>query len=325
MIETQAIIVGAGPAGAACAWSLRRQGIDCLILERETLPRTKLCAGWIQPEVLRALEMDVSDYPHTLTSFSALHVRARGLKLRIPTRQYAIRRREFDAWLVERAGVPVHTHHVRSIIHDGGHYVVDGTYRGAYLVGAGGTHCPVYRTLFSATAPRDAGALIVTQEEEFPYAHTDKRCILWFFENGLPGYAWYVPKADGYVNVGVGGSARQLEARGETIKEHWQHLVAKLETLGLVRGYGFTPRGHSYYLRGPLVPARTGNAYIVGDAAGLATRDLGEGIGPAVVSGLRAAVSIARGEAYTLEGIRAYSIRPAWLPRFAMAIARRLR
>jgi len=45
----------------------------------------------------------------------------------------------------------------------------------------------------------------VPQEEEFRYDHTNQDCQLWFLENHLPGYSWYVPKANGYVNVGVGG------------------------------------------------------------------------------------------------------------------------
>ena len=64
-------------------------------------------------------------------------------------------------------------------------------------MGAGGTHCPVYQTFFSQSSPRAPGALIVAQEEEFQYDYKDDRCKLWFFENKLPGYAWYVPKKDG--------------------------------------------------------------------------------------------------------------------------------
>jgi len=36
--------------------------------------------------------------------------------------------------------------------------------------------------------------MIVAQEEEFQFDYKDARCKLWFFENKLPGYAWYVPK-----------------------------------------------------------------------------------------------------------------------------------
>jgi hypothetical protein len=68
------------------------------------------------------------------------------------------------------------------------------------------------------------------------------------------------------------------------------------------------PTGYSYYLRGPLNVARVGNAFLTGDAAGLATRDLCEGIGPAIRSGQRAAESILTGAAYSLSGLTGASL-----------------
>ena len=59
--------------------------------------------------------------------------------------------------------------------------------------------------------------------------------------------------------------------------------------------------------RGKVDVVRNQNAYIIGDAAGLATRDLCEGIGPAVESGLRAAESIMGGRDYTVENVTRYS------------------
>ena len=124
MIKTDVLIIGGGPAGSACAWYLRRHNVDCLILDRETFPRVKLCAGWIQPEVIRDLEIDVATYPHTLMTFKKLHIAIKGVKFRLPTRQHAIRRVEFDHWLLQRAGVPVQTHHVRTIERTDDSYVV---------------------------------------------------------------------------------------------------------------------------------------------------------------------------------------------------------
>jgi hypothetical protein len=53
---------------------------------------------------------------------------------------------------------------------------------------------------------------------------------------------------------------------------------------------------------------QVGNAFLTGDAAGLATRDMCEGIGPAVRSGLRAADSILTGAPYRLEDIDTSSL-----------------
>lgn len=311
MRHTDVLIVGGGPAGAACAWRLRRRGIECIILDRQRFPRAKLCAGWITPQAVRDLALNPADYPGGITTFSALHISIRGIPFPLPTRQYAIRRWEFDHWLLRRAGVPVFHHQVRSIARVKDGYHVDGAFTANYIVGAGGTRCPVYRTLFREAGPRDGGSLIVTLENEFAYPHTDPRCRLWFLENGLSGYAWYVPKANGIVNVGIGGGAESLRARGDHIRRHWTLFVKKLDRLGLVRGYTFQPRGYAYYTRQPQPELRRDNALIVGDAVGLATLDMGEGIGPAVRSGLLAAEAILHGSDYTLKPIAKTSLLPS--------------
>ena len=41
------VIVGAGPAGATAGMVLAKKGMNVLVLERETFPRDKLCAGLI--------------------------------------------------------------------------------------------------------------------------------------------------------------------------------------------------------------------------------------------------------------------------------------
>ena len=73
-------------------------------------------------------------------------------------------------------------------------------------------------------------------EEEFLYPVSDPRCHLWFFENELPGYAWYVPKSGGYVNVGIGGKALALKSRKDTIRRHWELVTSQLEDQGLDKG-----------------------------------------------------------------------------------------
>jgi flavin-dependent dehydrogenase len=165
----------------------------------------------------------------------------------------------------------------------------------------------VNRLLFEPVEPRKKGSLIVAQEEEFPYPDTGQRCRLWFLQNKLPGYAWYVPKANGYLNIGVGGKMEQLKANHDTLKNHWNLLVGKLDRMGLVRSHEFHPSGHSYYLRQKRVEIRRGNAFLVGDALGLATLDMGEGIHPAVNSGLLAAGAILRDTPYSIASIPKYS------------------
>jgi menaquinone-9 beta-reductase len=307
MRSCEVLIVGGGPAGSTAAWQLRRAGVDVLVLDRDPFPRLKLCAGWITPEVVRELEMDLGDYPHRLLTFPRLRVHFGRLQVPVPCVQHSIRRFEFDAWLLERSGVEVVQHNVRHISTEADGFTIDERYRCRWLIGAGGTRCPVYRTLFRDLNPRAAELQIVTLEHEIQYDWQDADCHLWFCANGLPGYSWYVPKERGWLNVGVGAIAERMKRAGQDIKSHWAHLAA---TLGarLAPGARYDPGGYSYYLRGRVEVVRRDNAFITGDAAGLATRDLGEGIGPAIRSGLRAAQAITAGTPYRLEDVTGVSI-----------------
>ena len=309
MIQTEVLIIGGGPAGSACAWRLKQANVDCIILDQHTFPRSKPCAGWITPDVLKDLSFTPKDYQYGLTTFHSFQVSLRCLTFKLPTLQYAVRRCEFDYWMLRRSGAAFQQHKVKSIERFTDGYVVDSMFSTRYLVGAGGTYCPVYRSIFKTISPKSRQSLIVAQVEEFPYAYTDERCRLWFFEDRLPGYSWYVPKANGYVNVGVGGKAERFNVNNDSLKNHWNRLVEKLDRLGLVRGHDYRPKAHSYYVRQDLPEIRKGNAFLVGDSAGLATIDMGEGISPAIKSGLKVAEAILKGNRYNLNSISRYSMR----------------
>jgi menaquinone-9 beta-reductase len=76
----------------------------------------------------------------------------------------------------------------------------------------------------------------------------------------------------------------------------------------LATGASYDPTGYSYFLRGKVDVPRIEDAFITGDAAGLATRDMCEGIGPAIRSGFRAADAILAGTTYSLEGVTGASL-----------------
>ena len=308
MIHAEVAIVGAGPAGTACARQLNQAGVNCLLLDKQSFPRQKPCAGWITPAVVADLGLCPETYPHSFTTFHSFQVSVKGMKFKLPTLQFAIRRVELDDWLLKTCGVPLIQHKAQYIEQVEGGYVIDGGFHAKYLIGAGGTYCPVRRSLFqqqNSLCPEDQ---IVAMEEEFHYTGADERCHLWFLENNLPGYAWYVPKAGGHVNVGVGGKAFDLKRNSDDIRRHWGLLTKNLEHWGLVRGHTYQPVAHTYYIRHSLKGLRHGNALLVGDAAGLATPDMGEGIGAAICSGMRAAKAIISGGEYDLRTIPKSSI-----------------
>ena len=58
----EVVVVGGGPAGAATAWALARNGADVLVLDRARFPRGKPCAEYLSPQATRILaEMGALD------------------------------------------------------------------------------------------------------------------------------------------------------------------------------------------------------------------------------------------------------------------------
>jgi menaquinone-9 beta-reductase len=296
------LIVGGGPAGASCAWALRRGGLNVAVIDQAEFPRDKTCAGWITPPVLEMLEIDYRDYLHDRVMLPIDGLRAgliggaargiRGIDIRYPRiLGYGIRRQEFDDYLLRRAGAQLFTGQpVRSVCKQGGNWLVNDIYRAPMLVGAGGHTCPVARMLGAQPATERA---IVAKEIEFLLPESSRAdCKVrsyrpeLYFSRDLVGYGWCFRKGH-YLNLGLGRDDHWQ------LPQHVQQFIAFLET---ERGVNLPNRhlnGHAYLLYGRGKRARMDEGVLlVGDAAGLAFPYSGEGIRPAVASGLLAAQTI---------------------------------
>lgn len=290
------LIVGGGPAGSSCAWKLRRSGLRVAVLDRARFPRDKVCAGWITPQVVEELELDLEEYAKHFTCqpFHGFRVGALGgetvaVDYGTPV-SFGIRRCEFDAHLLHRSGAELLcSESVRSVRATDGAWIVNESIRASFLVGAGGHFCPVVRLLHPAAA--DPGGVVAAQEVEFAL---DQRaataCTVrpelpeLYFMDDLRGYGWAVRKG-AFLNVGLGRQDSQ------ELAVHVGRFLDFLQARGaLPPGSPRKLRGHAYLLYGlsrrPLVQDRM---LVVGDAAGLADPRSGEGIRPAIESGLLAA------------------------------------
>ena len=161
------VVIGGGPAGASAAKKLAEADRSVLVLDRESFPRTKLCAGWITPDVVKALELDVEKYPYRFNTFENIVVHVKGLTFKLNNPQHSIRRYEFDNFLLDNCGADVERHNARSIEKSNGHYIIDDQFKAKYLIGAGGTRCPVYRAFFRDVNPRARELQAATYEHEF--------------------------------------------------------------------------------------------------------------------------------------------------------------
>lgn len=313
------VIVGGGPAGATCAWRLRQAGLDPLVLDRARFPRDKVCAGWVTPAVLAALQLSPAAYgaEQVCQPFRGFVTGCIGGGPALTTSygapvSYGIRRREFDDYLLRRCGARCQAGEaVHRLRREAGRWVVNESFTAALLIGAGGHFCPVAKLVSGGVRP---ARVVLAQELEYELTPAAAAACpvqpelpeLYFCPD-LRGYGWLLRKGP-CLNVGLGR---------EDSADLPGHVAAFRDWL---RARGRLPPdlpdvwpGHAYLLRGasPRPPVAAG-ALLLGDALGLAYARSGEGLRPAVESALLAAAVIvaARGD-YSAERLQDYPRRLA--------------
>ncbi len=303
MENCDVLIVGGGPAGSTCAWKLRQAGLDVAVLDKESFPRDKVCAGWITPAVVEELQLDLDDYGRNqvlqpLSGFrtSVIGHRETEVSYGRPV-SYGIRRCEFDHYLLARSGARMLLGETfKTMRHAETGWVVNEHIHTPLIVGAGGHFCPVAREL--GARPGTAEAAVTAKEIEFQMTPEQAaRCGVraevpeLFFCQDLKGYGWVFRKGD-WLNIGLGRQDKQKLGR------HIDEFVAFLQRSGRIpTDLSNRFHGHAYLLYGD-TPRKLlqDNVLLIGDAAGLAYAQSGEGIRPAIESGLIAASTIAAAE-----------------------------
>lgn len=298
MDSCDVLIVGGGPAGSSCARELVRSGRDVVVLDKATFPRDKICAGWITPAVIEELDLDLADYRlsrvlQPILAFRTGLVGGQTVETRYPGAvSYGIRRCEFDHYLLARSGARLRLGEpLESLRRDGDRWVVNESICAPAVIGAGGHFCPVARLVGEKPAADGDDQVVLAQEVEFELSPAERAvCRVkpevpeLYFCRDLRGYGWCFRKGD-YLNVGLG---REGESR---LAAHVAEFCQSLQAAGRIPPTTQARfHGHAYRLyRGrPRRPAVDG-VLLIGDAAGLAYPESGEGIRPAIESGLLAA------------------------------------
>jgi geranylgeranyl reductase family protein len=300
MERCEVLIVGGGPAGSTCAWLMKRAGIDVMVLDKKVFPRDKICAGWITPAVVEELQLDIDDYRaggRTIQPIMGFRTGVIGAKV-VDTEydepvSYGIRRFEFDAYLLKRSGARLaEPSPLKSLERTANGWLANGTIEAKFVVGAGGHFCPVARHIGAQLGQSET--VVAAQEIEFRLTDAQKRdCAAvadspeLYFCPDLKGYGWVVRKGE-YLNVGLGREDNHKLSEHVADFVHWLKSIRRIpqdtpEKLG----------GHAYLLYNhaprPFIAER---AMLVGDAAGLAYPQSGEGIRPAVESAMYAAQAL---------------------------------
>ncbi|MCE2846587.1 MAG: NAD(P)/FAD-dependent oxidoreductase [Sphingobacteriales bacterium] len=321
-MEPEVLILGAGPGGATAALALSARGIPCRLIDQAVFPRDKVCGDALSGKValtLRridpALISDLELQSFALGSHGVSFIAPNGRRLDIPFRKapdplhppgFIAARMDFDNWLFRKAsaapGVSVHTgirisrfkrtangwevsdkdgkqvFHARVVI------AADGCLS-RFAREHGGMqmedehHCAGLRAYYDGVEDLDPNGFIE----------------LHFVPEFLPGYFWIFPLSGGRANVGVGirsdvARKRKINLREDMlklIKSHpeFSRRFRNASILGQIQGCGL-PLGSK---RRPI----SGDGFmLVGDAGALIDPFTGEGIGNAMISGLKAAETI---------------------------------
>jgi geranylgeranyl reductase family protein len=318
-LETDVLVVGAGPGGAATAYHLARHGVDVTMVDRARFPREKVCGDGITPRgVASMLRMGVNPDDPGFERVKGLRVNSRSTTIELPWPElrswpnYGLvrTRHDFDQLLVDRAtkaGARLleGTEAVAPTLRDG--WVTGGTIRPAGEHEAEPTLVRArYVIAADGAASRFAKPAGVRRDDSRPLGIAARRYYratyhpgpwfeswldLWEGDLLLPGYGWLFPVAGGRINLGAG-----LLNTFKGFKDiSAQRLFDAFATM-LPSDWGISEEtADGRVLSGPLpmslnrIPQAVPGMLLVGDAAGAVNPFNGEGIAYAMESGELAA------------------------------------
>jgi len=304
------IVVGAGPAGTACAITAADLGLQVVVCDKAHFPRDKTCGDGLTTAALRGLEQ--LGVPRDALATAWSHVAetvvvspsGRHVSLPLPARgvhAVVVPRADLDAALVDtarRRGVDVREGApVTDVVTDADAVkvrIADGTtFEARHVVAADG-HWSAVRRLIAPSAQPDLGEWHAARA--YFRDVDDERLWVLFDQALLPGYAWVFPLPGGRANVGF-GVLRSDGRSGHELKELWHDVLQRPPLAAILAGA--TPEGPT---RAWPIPTRYdpstlthGRALFAGDAAGVVDPMTGEGIAQAFETGMLAAQAIAAG------------------------------
>lgn len=310
------LVVGAGPAGSACALTLARGGLDVVLADRQAFPRDKICGDGLIHDSHQALDK-LGVLPEVLQAANIFShvtiVGPRGGRVDVPATVAVLPRKQLD-WIICQGA---QRHGARllapaplvSLIEQ------DGRVSGAVIhppqgqqtihakwvvLATGAAAGPLGLTNMATRSAPSAMALRVYVHH--PAMDQTIRSLEFVWHRKLaPGYGWIFPCGNGVFNVGVGiyplhaeetGKKRRNAVNLHQVFEAFQDIYPVAREL--IRGGALqsAPKGAPF--RTSLEGARFARPglLVTGEAAGSTYTLTGEGIGKAMETGILAAESI---------------------------------
>ncbi|WP_405566213.1 geranylgeranyl reductase family protein [Polaribacter sp. Asnod6-C07] len=288
-------IIGSGPSGASTAFYLGKQGINTVIIEKETLPRYKTCGGGFVNRGKKNMPFDISEVVERefcqVDTYFNNHEKCYYSNKEEPIITM-IMRDAFDNLIVNKAkefGVTLlEDHKLISIDFTDDKSILktsQGDISADFIIASDGVLSP---TAKMAGYKNDTRNLIPALEYEVEVSTEDFERLsktVRFDIDAVPyGYAWCFPKKN-HLSLGV-----LTTKKGKiNLKEYYKKY---LETLGIKEIV--KEDAHGFQI--PLAPRTDGfvknNVFLIGDAAGFAEPITAEGISNAILSGKYVAEAI---------------------------------
>ncbi|MDI4634786.1 geranylgeranyl reductase family protein [Pelomonas sp. V22] len=325
-LNCEVLVVGAGPAGSACARVLAQAGLDVLQIDQAAPGRDKICGDGLIPDAHAALaRLGVLDQVMARAK-RAEHVGCigpRGGRIDVPGTLAVLPRRELDALLL-RAAQDAGARLLAPARFEAPIEDAAGRVAGARLKVDGADVDVAARWVVLATGavPKALSAAGLCER------HTPSGVALRGYVRApslvgqikalevvwckavRPGYGWIFPAPDGCFNIGVGvtdshravggkGAKKELNLRAifDAFCEHYEpaaRLMREGELVGELKGAPLrcTLEGARWSRPGLLV---------TGEAAGSTYSFTGEGIGKAMETGMLAADALLKGRREDLD------------------------
>lgn len=305
--DTDVLVIGGGPAGAAMGYWTSQLGHSVTIVERKHFPREKTCGDGLTPRAVKELgDMGLGEQLKQFHRYEGLRATAHGKELELqwpthplyPRHGYVVRRRELDAMVAfnaEKSGATLLQGHealeplmekgcVRGAIVNNLDEDRKVAIRASYVVIADGANSRFGRSLGTArTKAWPYGTAIRTYWASPRHAEPWIESALDVKDrqgNSMPGYGWIFPVGDGTINVGVGllstfkkfkdvNTTHLLDSYAHMIAERWEIDPGSPECRATS---GKIPMGGSVF------PKMGPTHLVIGDAAGSVNPFNGEGI-----------------------------------------------
>lgn len=313
--ELDVIIIGAGPAGCACALMLADSGLKVAVIDKDKSPKEKICGDGLSKDVINQIEMFP---PIVKSSFEKISNKlfSSGIRFYSPDNNcleisfeqenksvsgYVCERRAFDEMLVSCVktfpNIELHEGckvlNIETRANEVSVFTESNVFTAKIIVGADGANSLVAKKLASIEKDKSSQCIgIRGYFENVNGFHSGNYIELHFYKEILPGYIWLFPMADNKANVGIGMMADDISKQKINLNNLLEEFINKHPNIA-PRFSNAKQIGKFEAWRIPLGTKKrkiSGERFLLaGDAAYIVDAFTGEGIGNALRSGRVAA------------------------------------